>query len=134
MILFVDDEERRIESYVEELRALGLIVEYVSNADAAWDYFHVNHCDMDMVILDVMMPAGEQSENFDTDSGLRTGSRLYSRIRQIAPDLPVVFLSNMSEDEAGLPHDSARYYIAKRRCLPHEFADAVMRLLGKPEQ
>ena len=131
MILFVDDEERRVESYVDELILSNLEVKYIQNADKAWDYIEANHSSLDLVILDLMMPHGPRFEQIDTEGGLRTGVRLYERIRQLSPNLPVVFLSNVLEEEAGLRRDPAAYYFMKRDFLPHDFASEVLRILKR---
>ena len=129
MILFIDDEERRVEVYVEELRFWGFEVEYIQNADKAWNYIEANYRSLELVILDLMMPHGPRFEHVDTDGGLGTGIRLYERIRQLAPNLPIIFLSNVLEEEAGLRRDPAAYYFMKRDSLPHDFAREVHKIM-----
>ncbi len=102
MILFIDDEARlmdshrqnlefKLEEYQKELR-------YFSDVDEAVEYFVVHKDQIELVVLDVMMPPGD---SFDKGSnhGLKTGYLIYKRFRQVAPDLPILFYTN-SADEA----------------------------------
>jgi DNA-binding response OmpR family regulator len=73
MILFVDDERRRMQSYVEELRFSGYDVEFKSDVDDALIFFNENHEKLELLILDVMMPTGNSFDNQQADNGLRTG-------------------------------------------------------------
>lgn len=131
MILFVDDEERRVGVYVEELTISGFEVVHIQSPDEAWDYIDAHYGMLDLAILDLMMPHGPRFKHLDTDDGLRTGVRLYERIRQLSPDLPVVFLSNVFEEEARLRRDPASYYLMKRDYLPHEFASEVREIMKR---
>lgn len=129
MILFVDDEPRRVESYVEELIFAGYDVKHVSGADLALDYLDGGGEAPQLVVLDIMMPRGKRFEGVDTENGLRTGIRVYERVRKLYPKLPIAFLSNVSEDDAGLRPDPASHYFSKRRYLPNEFAEEVRRIM-----
>lgn len=102
MILFIDDEARlmdshrqnlefKLEEYQKELR-------YFSDVDEAMEYFDVHKDQLELVVLDVMMPPGD---SFDKDSnhGLITGYLIYKSFRKASPDLPILFYTN-SADEA----------------------------------
>ena len=80
MILFVDDEKRRMKSYIDELKLSGYEVEIKSDVDSALDFFNKNHKQIELLILDIMMPSGNTFENVDTKYGLRTGISLYEKI------------------------------------------------------
>ena len=134
MILFVDDEGRRVESYVDELRFAGFDVKHISNADEALEFVKANYRQIDLAIVDIMMPAGPAFDDVDTENGLRTGIRLYERIRTLSLNLPVAFLTNVAEDDVALRADSGFRYFVKRRYLPHEFAEEIRELLEAMKQ
>lgn len=129
MILFVDDEERRTESYVDELRSAGLDVQYISDADEAWAYIEEAYAGLDLIIIDIMMPAGPRFAGLDTENGLQTGIRLYEKVRRLSATLPVAFLTNVAEDAAGLRPDPAAHYFVKRDYLSDQFPDEVRRIM-----
>jgi CheY-like chemotaxis protein len=81
MILFVDDETRRMKSYVQELQLLDYDVNFESNIDDALIFFESNHKQIELVVLDVMMPTGNSFSEDRSDYGLRTGICFHERIR-----------------------------------------------------
>lgn len=100
-ILFIDDEPRRIQSYVDELEKSGYEVEPATDVDYAFVYFVKNMKKIDLLIMDVMMPPGENCKDQDaqTELGLRTGILLSDKIRQIDTDVPIIVLTNVVDDE-----------------------------------
>lgn len=118
MILFIDDEARlmdshrlnlefRLEDYGKELR-------YFSEVDEATKYFVDHKDELDLVILDVMMPPGD---SFDKDSnhGLITGYLIYKSFRKASPDLPILFYTNSADEAlASKPQEDKRLkYLSK---------------------
>ena len=134
MIIMVDDELRRMAAYVWELRDTGYQVEMCSSVDTALANLEANLPQVRLLILDVMMPPGQAFKNLDTQDGLRTGERFYERVRQLSADLPVFFLTNVSD-----PHFTKKY-LRERHCKvlhkeyyqPFELADEVRRMIGPP--
>lgn len=101
MIVFIDDEARlmdshrqhlefKLEEYQKELR-------YFSDVDEAVGYFDIHKDQLELVVLDVMMPPGD---SFDKDSnhGLITGYLVYKRFRNASPDLPILFYTNSADE------------------------------------
>jgi len=131
MILFVDDEPREMSSYVEELRFSGYEVAYESDVDSALKFFAANLDNLDLVILDIMMPPGEALKNRDTEFGLRTGIYMYREFRVQSPDLPVIILTNVSDVQvARFFHQEAKcIFLPKEDVLPYELAEQVAAVL-----
>ena len=102
MILFIDDEGRLMDSHRQHLEFkladYNKKLVYFSEVDAAMDFFAGHKNELELVILDVMMPPGH---SFDKDSnhGLKTGYLIFKKFREVLPDLPILFYTN-SADEA----------------------------------
>lgn len=133
MILFVDDEERRMDSYVEELIRSGYNVIFKKDVDQAFDFFENNHEKIELLILDIMMPAGEHFEEVDTNYGLITGIKFYEEVRQDFIDIPIIVFTNMFDDkiEEKILNDSKAKLLHKEDLLPLDFVSRVKSFIGK---
>lgn len=130
MILFVDDEDIRMESYREELEFASYKVQYESSVDSAIVFFKENLEDIELIILDVMMPPGEAFANQKTHHGLRTGAYLYEYIRKVRSNIPVIFLTNVSDEALINKVEQASgealiKFFEKKELLPFELVDKV---------
>src|SRR3712207_3063084 len=99
MILFVDDEPLRIQSYVDELDSRGYDVLLRTDVDSARRVMQDGRERVELVILDIMMPPGAALTWEQTGCGLKTGLHLYREIRMEAPELPVIILTNVPDEE-----------------------------------
>jgi len=88
VILLVDDEEMVLDSGEKMLRILDYDVITASGGKAALETYKLRQEDIDMVILDMVMP----------DMG---GDEVYKKLREIDPDAKVLISSGYSID--GLP-------------------------------
>ena len=61
MILFVDDEERWIRVFMEELRRFGYDVHLETSVDRALGFFRANSDEIQLVVLDIMIPMATRS-------------------------------------------------------------------------
>jgi CheY-like chemotaxis protein len=133
IILFVDDEERRMETYIEELKAEKYMVEFKSDVDDAMHYFQENKDKINLLVLDVMMPTGKSFNDNDTDFGMRTGIFLHKEIRKNNSSLPIVILTNVSDPEVKecIEHDSNSYFLQKEDYLPYELVEKITEILSQ---
>jgi CheY-like chemotaxis protein len=133
MILFIDDEKRRMVSYVEELEfSLEQEVHFETEVDSAIDFFHAQVPLIDLVILDVMMPAGDSFRESDTEYGLKTGLYLYKKLRVQRIDLPIVIFTNASDPHLAkeIDIDKKGVFLQKEDFLPAEFAEEIKKFLA----
>jgi CheY-like chemotaxis protein len=143
MILFVDDEERRVENDIEELRICGYEVHLETTIDGAFEYWEREEHAITAVISDIMMPHGSRLTDKETRDGLRSGVALYYAVRLKRQDTPFVFFTNVSFlvalsapdgdlrrrlEEGG---DPQCHYLEKRDFLPFQFAAEVDRFLSR---
>lgn len=134
MILFVDDEARLMDSYREELELSPFKVTYIKRTDEALKFFEENVEQIEMLILDIMMPPGGSFKNEDTEQGLRTGLRFFERVKQQSPDLPIIIFTNVSDPGV------KEYFVEKDKCwffrkedyLPFELAEQVKAIMENP--
>lgn len=134
MILFVDDEKRFMDSYQLELEAEGYEVTFKNDVDAAVAFFDAHADSIRLLILDIMMPAGQSFQDESTNDGLRTGERFYERIRRLAPVLPVIIFTNVSDEQVEKKFKAEPHcqFLRKEDYLPHELADVVRGIAAPP--
>jgi len=77
-ILFVDDQQQVLETGKEVLESLGYQVLTATNGQQAVDVFEAHAAGIDLCILDIIMPVMD-------------GSRAAEHMRQIRPEIPIVF-------------------------------------------
>lgn len=82
-ILFVDDEDRILDAGKEMLAALGYKVMVAGSGKQAIEVFKEDHGEIDMVILDMIMPGVG-------------GGEVYDRIKAISPNVKVLLSSGYS--------------------------------------
>jgi CheY-like chemotaxis protein len=137
MILFVDDDKRRMESYVQELKFSGYQVKFKSEIDDAFNFYENNREDIQLVILDVMMPVGENfSDQSAAENGLRTGICFYRKIREKQSNLPVIILTNVNRTELldiKNPDMAEAIILEKISLAPFVLAEKVIDILGSNE-
>lgn len=133
MILFIDDEVRYTGSYLEELELElpDYDVVFHSEADSGLLFFQENADKVELLILDIMMPPGKSFEGLDTMLGLRTGLRLYERVRETRPELPVIISTNVADPEVRDYFSKERKcsFLSKSRYDSAEFVEEVKKAL-----
>ncbi len=139
-ILFIDDElcpgsegpsGNYMWYYVQALRDAGHeVVEVLGPDDALAELAKENqHCDL--VILDTMMPPGNAYRNEDTSNGLQTGVLLAETLQQQRPDIPILVLTNVLNQEAlgslkALPN--VKNILAKPQHTPFNVCQEIQRI------
>jgi CheY-like chemotaxis protein len=133
MIVFIDDERRRMSSYVEELELeLNQEIHFETDVDSAIDFVNTKLTEINLIFLDMMMPPGKTFQNnSETEYGLRTGLLLYNRIRAQNNSIPIVIFTNTSG--LNLPeeikNDKQCRCLQKEDYLPWELVEEVKELL-----
>jgi len=136
MILIVDDEKRYIDQYILELVLSGYDdrVRLETNVDAAMRYFVENLSRVELLVLDIMMPPGEDFDDDVAQSGLRTGVEFFDRIRRLSRDLPVIILTNVGDPELATRFEQEKncWFMRKTDYLPYQFAHEVQQIVPLP--
>jgi DNA-binding response OmpR family regulator len=132
MILFIDDEPAYVGSYVDELRDAGYEVVIERGVDAAIEFVAAKKSEIELIVLDIMMPPGATFKAIDTSMGLRTGVHLYDWLRHNGSTHPVIILTNVEkpEVEQKFVDEKSCMVLHKGQCLPFELVDHVKAMLG----
>ena len=132
MILLIDDEPRYVEAYRDELAQAGYRVHLIADVDTAFAFLGDQGAEVELVILDIMMPPGCVFRNADTEKGWRTGVHLYRQVRSTAPDLPFIILTNVSDREVEKSFEKERncVFLHKYEYLPFEVTEIVQKMIG----
>lgn len=132
MILFVDDEERPIKTFMEELSRSNYAVHLETDVDRALEYFRANVDKIELLVLDIMMPHGESLTAEETDNGRRTGVRLFKKFREENRNLPIIVFTNVSAqpvEEAFADMPRCRF-LKKIDYFPFEFKEEAVAMLA----
>ena len=133
MILFIDDEKRRMESWVEALRDEGFEVVQVGSVDAALDIAEdrARRPLIEAVIWDMMMPPKSRLGSDETRAGLATGAKLALRLRELLPRTPLILLTSLGP-EVTAPHhrpEELRWGYSKAEIGIYAFATEVVEIV-----
>ena len=136
MILFIDDEPRYVEAFRDELVDHGHQVTLIADVDKAITFLPVNGAEVELVILDIMMPPGRALGDTDTKKGQRTGVHLYQELRTLAPNLPFIILTNVSDPEVkkDFENESNCRFIQKYEYYPFEVVDIAQEMIDRSKQ
>lgn len=131
MILFVDDEKHKMDSYLRELRLSFPGVRFESTVDAALALIEGQGSDIEVLILDVSMAPGRAFKD-RLGAGLMTGVHFYGRVREMLPDLPVVVFTNVTNEKVRqeFDGDDKCRFLNKEDYLPFELAQVLREILG----
>jgi CheY-like chemotaxis protein len=130
-IIFIDDEPDRIEVYKEDLEmvtkdsvANNTEVKLINNLDEAYQYIISNHDSIDLIILDIMMPAGKQFYNIEEDPfGVRSGLYFYQEVHEKYPNLKIIIFTNATINDSIIGVKDV--YYKKDELLPFELSREV---------
>jgi CheY-like chemotaxis protein len=127
LILFIDDEERYVRSYIDELALAGFKVHFCSKVESALHFLDSSKDQVDLCIVDIMMPPGKTFATADSQGGVRTGLLFYDYIRQQALHLPIIVLTNRTSDEVErkVATDDFGWLFRKDQCFPFELANHI---------
>jgi CheY-like chemotaxis protein len=132
----IDDEKRQMDSYRLDLEFRGFEVRFVSDVDEVVRMLGRGGDVPELAILDLMMPPGAAFAAADTESGLRTGIRLFEALRERWPKLPVMILTNVTDPdvEGQFQGQPCCWFDHKEDYLPKEYSARVKGVLEEMAQ
>jgi CheY-like chemotaxis protein len=109
----------------------GYDVVFLDKIDPALEFLENRAGEIDLIILDVMMPPGTRLDRQQTSDGLMTGVVFYELIRKKLPTLPVLVFTNYSDEdlEKRLKDDANCRFLQKTDYLLEDFVSEVRDLL-----
>jgi len=133
-VLYVDDEigTENLTTKVEWLESRGLEVVSAEDAMAALSVFQARSNDIDVILLDVLMPPLNRYSLEETNQGTDTGLRLLKDLRAIRPDIPVILITVkpphlVKTAKAQLGIEGYLY----KPVLPVQILNEISRVLGR---
>lgn len=132
-ILLVDDEKLPMAYYVKALVNKGFEVKQFLSPDSAFEFINKVKPKIDAIIIDIMIFPGEKYKDVDTQEGLITGTFLYKDLERIYPNVPVIVLTNVTNEETldKLNENELLKVVQKLDYPPFAFADLVNEMINK---
>lgn len=128
-ILFVDDDFNRVTSYIDFLEQSGYRVILETDSSKVIAKFKQNQTQIDLIILDMMMPTSEELKA-ETNYGRGTGLFLLRKIREISKEVPIMILTVVRN--ASLREETTKYgatpYLEKP-IMPSRLAEEIEKKL-----
>lgn len=133
LIMFVDDECRRMSTYVEACAFVGYEVRCIDDVDDVCEDLSKNLEGVGALVLDVMMPVGARfRERPEAEWGVRTGLLLYADIRREKPSLPIILLTQSTDlaIDSAVEKDRLAMVVRKQDLLPFDLPDLLNEFCG----
>ena len=136
MILIIDDERRYMDSYIMELELSNFELSFQKDIKKAWGFLIENQNQIELIILDIMMPYESMFKDEEVQYGLRTGRNFYKKIREIMADVPVIVLTNVSDDNIRnwFANQPETVVLRKEDILPFELVTVIKGVLHSSEK
>ncbi|MBP0006413.1 MAG: hypothetical protein J7642_22295 [Cyanobacteria bacterium SBC] len=132
MILWIDDESRRVKVYLEELDLCGYKVVLKEDIDEALKFWENHKNEIQLIILDIMMPIGKnfsESERQEAEYGLNTGIFIHDKYFKDGQSTVIFFTHlssvNFEDDDKNIQ----THLLKKIDYLPSEFSQKVEEIL-----
>lgn len=134
LILCIDEEFMAMQYYTDALETSGYKVVKCENLEQALEAARAER--PSLVVLDIMMPAGELYKSEDHHDGLRTGFFVLRDLRTLQAEVPVIVLTNVTDRETlSLFQPGPRLRVfGKPDCPPFELVKQVESMLGSSDQ
>lgn len=129
MIFFVDDDRRYIKDYVEEIESRNYSVRHEHNVDDAFKSVVEHSQDIQLLVMDMMMPPGYILDERDNENGKRTGILFIKAIEeQIGKiDFPLIIFTHVNIDNLDRQY---HYKYQKEDYTPSDFADKIEQIIN----
>lgn len=135
MLLWVDDDiDGSLKPFLDELEDSGYKVDRARNPEEMWTQLEKHAGNFDAVIMDIMLPTGDQIKPSDAQMGVTTGLVLLEMLtaEKRFGHLPVLIftiLSNQSVQDWATRHHVQ--CLRKQETFPEELVSAVESIVKK---
>jgi len=133
-IFFIDDDVKRVSSYIDSLKQSGYNVILETNSSQVIPKFRENQKEIELIILDMMMPTEKELKE-ETEYGRRKGLYLLKKIREISQDVPIIILTVVRD--ATLSEETKKYgaspYLEKP-ILPSRLEEEIKKKLEESKK
>jgi CheY-like chemotaxis protein len=132
-VLFIDDDPRLVERYIDELQMDGCTVDYAQDNSTALRLIRTSE-PYDVIVQDIMRPPDEVVSEVTSEFGLKAGLVFYdSYVRVECPTTPVIFFSNSRIASTVVSNIGSPLctYLQKFDVLPYELPEIVRGVVAK---
>lgn len=135
MIIFVDDEPERLTGYIQAFELSGFKVRMITTIDDAFAILEDMPNEIEVIILDVMMPTGIGLELNETKDGLATGIVFLEWLKKFHEQIPVIILTNTvnAKSKFDLSHRNCEIY-EKKELGPWKLLDKMNTIKSRSRQ
>ena len=136
-ILWVDDEEHYLSSYVDAISESGVFeLRFIRSSSEVMELFAERRFKPDLFIWDMIMPP-KGMDLAETQRGLRTGVVLFLRFREEYPAVPAILFTNVTRPELRRydEPESFSWMFLKRELDPYELIaklECILKMDCKP--
>ncbi len=127
MIVFIDDEPRFVEPYVDSAESRGLPTRVLSSVAEVQAYLLESPDPPKCIVLDVMFPSDPGLPGSLTDRGMTTGMPLFASLRARFPSVHIVVLTSSSSLAVKdfFRHQDRCSLFYKTEVLPDQFGSVL---------
>jgi len=95
MILWVDDDSITLRAYIDELEEAGYKVVMAKDPDEMWSKLSLYDSLVNAIIMDILMPTGNQIDSQEAEMGYSTGLILLNQLQdnELYKNIPVVIVT-----------------------------------------
>jgi len=132
-ILLIDDEKLPMDYYIRALKLSNLEVKQFFDPESVVKFIKQKKPHPKAIILDIMMLPGNMYNQEETNNGLRTGILLYKDLRVHYPNIPIVFLTNVSSpDIPRLPNETEETLVVAQKIdyPPFELVELIKKMIA----
>lgn len=129
-ILLIDDEPEWVKASLMEIKEKfkERNLEVKDSADSALNYIKSYGDEIDIIILDIMMPLQTIKINHVND--FDTGMYLYNKIKEIKPGIPVIIYTNRNDEEIiQFSQNNNLIYLYKPDTFPFELVNIIKKII-----
>ena len=135
-ILWVDDDIRSfaLDAFVDEFEDSGIKILSASSPEEMWDVLSRSGHDVDLIIMDMMLPVGSLVPLNEVKLGQHTGIYLIKQLKEKKEfiDTPVIFFSIIGDQEVlDWANKEKILFIKKQETFPDELLSRVRGLINK---
>lgn len=133
-ILWVDDDinSDALMPFVDELEEDGFNILKANGPDEMYKYLKSNHQEINLIIMDIMMPVNESIRTDDAKGGLNTGYIILENLKEsdIYKNIPVLVVSILNDQEiTNWSEQHQLKYLSKLDIQPENLCDTIKTII-----
>ncbi|ESS71676.1 CheY-like receiver [Methyloglobulus morosus KoM1] len=133
MILWLDDDnDSSLMGYLDEIRDNNYLVKRSQTPDEFFNDLNKNYRNVQLIIMDIMIPTGNKITPEESKSGLITGQCVINKIKQdnLTTNIPILILTVVERQEANTWATERNIpYLIKSKTFVDELLTQIKRII-----